>query len=79
VRQRTDRSQYAPQDAPSHPETHAMTHQQEIDMLRQRLDDAQGVCDSCRLVGPEEKYIEADVIVKALALELDEKLCQPDR
>jgi hypothetical protein len=56
-----------------------MTLQQEIDLLRQRVAEAQSDCDLRRRDGPEQKYIEAYVIVKALMLELDEKLCQPKR
>ena len=52
---------------------------QQIDALRQRIADAQIDCDLRRRDGPDEKYIEAHVIVNALALELDEKLCQPKR
>jgi hypothetical protein len=56
-----------------------MTNQQDIDTLRQRITAAEGDCDLWRKVGPEERFIEAYVIVKALELELDEKLCQPHR
>ena len=56
-----------------------MTNQQDIDTLRQRIATAEGDCDLWRKAGPEEKFIEAYVIVKALELELDEKLCQPNR
>lgn len=56
-----------------------MTIQHDIESLRQRIATAQGDCNLWRQVGPEEKFIEAYVIVKALELELDEKLCQPNR
>lgn len=56
-----------------------MTLQQEIESLRLRIAQAQADCDALRKAGPEEKYLEAYVITKALELQLDEKLCQPHR
>lgn len=56
-----------------------MTIQQDIDSLRERIATAQTDCEAWREAGPEERFIEAYVIVKALQLELDEKLCQPNR
>jgi hypothetical protein len=56
-----------------------MTIQNDIDLLRERIAQAQHDCEAWRQAGPEEKYIESYVIVKALELELDEKLSQPRR
>lgn len=56
-----------------------MTLHQEIELLCQRIALAQVDCDTLRKAGPEERYIEAYVITKALELQLDEKLCQPHR
>jgi hypothetical protein len=56
-----------------------MTIQNDIDLLRERIAQAQHDCEAWRQAGPEEKYLESYVIVKALELELDEKLSQPRR
>lgn len=52
--------------------------QPEIDKLRQRVATAEFERDRWSVSGPEERYLEAYVIAKALKLELDEKLCQPE-
>ena len=56
-----------------------MTTQHDIEALRERITRAQHDCESWRQAGPEERYLESYVIVKALELELEEKLCQPTR
>ncbi|WP_298829568.1 hypothetical protein [uncultured Piscinibacter sp.] len=56
-----------------------MTLEQEIEVLRQRITRAQNDRDELRKDGPEQKYLEAYVITKALEMELEEKLCQPRR
>lgn len=57
----------------------AMTIQHDIEVLRERIARAEHDCEAWRRAGPEEKFLESYVIVKALELELDEKLCQPNR
>jgi len=56
-----------------------MAHQDHIDQLKDRIAQAQSECNTWRVEGPEEKYLEAYVIVKALELELEEQLRQPAR
>ena len=56
-----------------------MTLDQQIDRLRERIAQAQSDRDELRKDGPEEQYLEAYVITKALEMELDELLCQPRR
>lgn len=51
----------------------------DIETLRQRLDDAKQECERCRVDGPEEVFLQAYVTVKAIELQLDEKLRQPMR
>lgn len=66
-----------PQHRPAVPP--AMTLDQQIDRLRERIAQAQSDRDELRKDGPEEQYLEAYVITKALEMELDELLCQPRR
>lgn len=57
----------------------AVTHQEQIELLRQRIAQAQLELDALRRTGPEERFVEAYVITKALELQLEEQLRQPDR
>lgn len=54
-----------------------MTGSEDIDTLKERIARAESECDSWRAAGLEEKYLEAYVKVKALELQLDERLRQP--
>ena len=56
-----------------------MANQDHIDQLRTRIAQAEAERNTWRVEGPEEKYLEAYVIVKALELELEEQLRQPVR
>ena len=56
-----------------------MTTHDEIDSLKRRIAAAQADRESWRVAGPEERYLEAYVIVKALELQLEETLRQPVR
>jgi len=51
-----------------------MTIQQDIDALRIRIDKVQADCDTWRVGGTKEKYLEAYFLVEALTLQLDECL-----
>jgi hypothetical protein len=56
-----------------------VTTRGDVDALRLRIEEAEARRDALRADGPEEKFLEAYVIVKALQLELEERLVQKPR
>lgn len=54
-----------------------MTFEEDIAALELRISQEAEKRDAWRLVGPEEKYLEAYSMVEALELQLEKKLQQP--
>ena len=51
----------------------------DIEVMRQRIATAKSDRDRWHQAGPQEKFLESYVVVKALELELDEMLSQQRR